>query len=59
MDNLLRDVAELLDLIDSSLNDYHKSLEECDWADFDDKFRNIRRNISTFTLKIDEAIRWD
>lgn len=63
MDNLLKDTADLLDSIDRKLQEHADLLENSDegglWADFDDNFRTIRRNIRTYTLKIDEAIRWD
>ena len=59
MDNLLRDIANLLDLVEDKFEEYHSTLEEREWADFNDKFRGVRREIKSKLLNIDELIRWD
>lgn len=63
MDTMLKETADLLDLIDNRLTDFANYLAELDegrlWSEFDDTFRPVKRAIKSRVLSIDEAIRWD
>lgn len=59
MDNLMSNLIQLLISLENRIAAYHATLEGPEWADFDDRFRGIRREIRSKTLSIEELIRWE